>query len=90
MFEQLEARALLTAVSWDGGGGDLHWNSPENWIDNVLPGSSDDVAIDVPVDITGSLVGSTTIESLQNAENLVVNGDLLVQGLSYNEGVVEV
>src|SRR5204862_6693234 len=29
--EQLERRALLAAVSWDGGGNDFNWSNPLNW-----------------------------------------------------------
>ena len=46
--EQLETRTLLSAISWDGGGGDLNWNTPENWSGDVVPGSNDDVTINIP------------------------------------------
>jgi len=36
----------LSAITWDGGGGDGLWNTPENWDTDAVPTSSDDVFID--------------------------------------------
>src|SRR2546423_1600480 len=44
LVEQLETRRLLAGV-WDGGGGDNNWNTPPNWDDDQLPGSSTNVMI---------------------------------------------
>lgn len=75
--EQLETRTLLSAISWDGGGGDLNWNTPENWSGDVLPGSNDDVTINIPgQDATISNV-SGTIQSLTSSEEIVIQGGTL-------------
>src|SRR4029078_5459286 len=46
-FELLEARNMLSAVSWDGGGNGTSWNDTLNWSNNQVPSSADDVTIDV-------------------------------------------
>jgi hypothetical protein len=63
-FEGLEARTLLSVVTWDGGGGDLSWHNPLNWSGDALPGPGDDVVIEVPDP-------STTITLTQNTATSV-------------------
>ncbi len=46
-IERLEDRWLLAVVNWDGGGDGINWTDPLNWDTNALPGSDDDVVIDV-------------------------------------------
>ena len=46
--ELLEARFLLSTVSWDGGGDGVSWNDPRNWSNDSLPTASDDVVISIP------------------------------------------
>src|SRR4029078_7736386 len=46
-FELLEARHMLSAVSWDGGGNGTCGNDTLNSSNNQLPTSADDVTIDV-------------------------------------------
>lgn len=45
LFEPLEARQLLAAVTWDGGGDGLSWHDHRNWSADVLPAANDDVSI---------------------------------------------
>src|SRR4051794_158562 len=40
--ESLEARTLLSAVTWTGLAGTMSWNDAANWSGNALPGSDDD------------------------------------------------
>ena len=54
MAENLETRELLVAAMWDGGGDGVHWSDPLNWSGDTLPGSADDVTIDL---------GSNTIQN---------------------------
>jgi hypothetical protein len=61
--EALENRAMLAAVSWDGGGDGLNWTSAKNWSGDVVPGASDDITIS-----TGS---SVVVSSAMN-----INGSL--------------
>ncbi len=52
-------------VSWDGGGGDLNWNNPQNWSGKALPGNSDDVVINVPPNVTVVCPNGAIIRSMQ-------------------------
>src|SRR5439155_15740448 len=74
--EILERRTLLAAVAWDGGGDGTNWNDPINWSNNAVPGSADDVTIDVAGSVTVLLRGSQpTVQSLVNRETLWLRGD---------------
>ena len=46
-LEPLEARVALSALTWDGGGGNALWSNPLNWSGNFVPRQVDDVAISV-------------------------------------------
>ena len=35
--ERLEGRTLFAAFTWDGGGSDANWTTPENWTTDVAP-----------------------------------------------------
>ncbi|RPI83952.1 MAG: hypothetical protein EHM42_07930, partial [Planctomycetaceae bacterium] len=73
--EVLETRVLLTAISWDGGAGDGLWSSALNWSTNVVPGSADDVTLDVAGDVTITVRGApTAVASLVNRETLSIEG----------------
>ena len=78
-LELLEDRALLAAISWDGGGGDFDWNNELNWIGNMLPGPSDEVVIDLGANAftVGYSSGSTSIKSLTSHASLNVSGGTL-------------
>jgi len=70
LLEQLEDRSLLTLVFWDAGGDGVNWTDPLNWSVDSLPGSNDDVQIDVagtPTIQIGS--GAQSIASLFSNEN---------------------
>src|SRR5262249_18743129 len=43
--ERLEDRATPAAVFWDGGGDNLNWSNAQNWSNDVVPTSADDVTI---------------------------------------------
>src|SRR5437660_1011811 len=44
-IESLEARVLLSSVSFTGGGDGVSWTDPANWSTGQLPQSADDVSI---------------------------------------------
>ncbi len=92
LFETLEARKLLAAVSWDGGGDGSHWLDPQNWSTNALPTSSDDVTIDVPGTLTVSLDGSTStaVSSLTLRESLRLNSSVITAGTLNNGGTLDI
>jgi fibronectin-binding autotransporter adhesin len=76
--QALEPRDLFAAVSWDGGGGNFGWTTPDNWSNNALPTSADDVTIDIPAAITVTISsGAQSINSLTCAENLTISGGSL-------------
>lgn len=74
-FERLEGRALLAAVSWDGGGGDTLWSNPLNWSGDAVPVASDDVTIDVPASQRwiNVDVGPLWVRSLTLDDTLIIN-----------------
>jgi Ca2+-binding RTX toxin-like protein len=73
---------MLSAVSWDGGGGDYSWQNRLNWSGDQIPGTADDVSIDVvgsPTIVFSS--GSSTVKSLTSQEAIgLFGGSLTVQG----------
>ncbi|MBL0129908.1 MAG: hypothetical protein IPP43_01300 [Chitinophagaceae bacterium] len=48
-------QSLPAQISWDGGGADGLWNTPTNWVGDILPGASDDVILDNSV-VTGTYI----------------------------------
>ncbi|HQY88405.1 MAG TPA: hypothetical protein PK402_07085, partial [Tepidisphaeraceae bacterium] len=77
-IEQLERRSLLASVSWDGGGDGSSWNDQNNWSGNALPGTSDDVTLNVGANPNIVLTGTAAaIRSLASSENLKVSGTTL-------------
>jgi RHS repeat-associated protein len=78
-IEQLEDRTVPSTVTWVGGSGD--WGTAANWQDNTgvhrLPGSGDDVTINVAgVTVTHSS-GSDTIHSLTANDAISLTGGTL-------------
>ena len=73
-LDQLEDR--LTPVTWDGGGGNLRWTDPLNWVGDMLPTAADDVVIpdlsattDEPIFIpAGSALDVKSVASQQLVE----------------------
>ncbi len=75
-----------TRRTWDGGGIDNNWNTPDNWSDNILPTSKDTAYFDITSDKNCIINNSTTVHTIiftydytgtfniQNA-TLIVNGD---------------
>lgn len=72
-LQALEHRVLLAAVAWDGGGDGQSWDDPLNWDTDSLPGTDDDVTIDVPGDpsiVLDSGAGAVVVNSLHSEEFL--------------------
>ena len=77
-FEVLESRNMLTTVTWDGEGGDSLWHTAANWDSDVVPGSQDDVIIDIPSSETVINVGANAdVRSLQSSESIKVSSGTL-------------
>ena len=53
-IEWMEPRTLLSAVTWTGGGGDNNWDTAANWSTDSVPGSGDDVTINIAANVVHS------------------------------------
>src|SRR6266404_6309350 len=84
VLEALEARALLSVITYDGGPGgtgtDFH--DAVNWAGDVLPGVNDDAVIPDLAGVSAVLITqSTALQSLTTGEGVVV-GNASVLSLS--------
>jgi hypothetical protein len=66
------AFAGAATVTWDGGGGNLHWTNALNWSGNVLPGPGDDVVIGPGVETVSFSGATTTVSKLTCSSPLSV------------------
>ena len=73
----METRTLLSAVSWTGGAGDNNWDTPGNWSTDTVPGSGDDVTIDIAANVVHSDNVTDSINSLTSTEPLTISGGTL-------------
>ena len=76
-IEWMEPRTLLSAVTWTGGGGDNNWDTAANWNTDSVPGSGDDVSIDVAANVVHSDAVTDSINSLTSMEPLTISGGTL-------------
>ena len=91
VIELLEQRTLLAAVTWDGEAGTLNWSDANNWSNNALPTSVDDVSIDIVGTNTVTSTGTVTIKSRTSNETVAVTaGTLTVQGNTSGTGTLRV
>ena len=73
----MESRVQLSAVLWTGDGGDNNWDNPANWSTNALPGSGDDVTIDIAANVEHSDAVTDSINSLTSTQPLTISGGTL-------------
>jgi autotransporter-associated beta strand protein len=73
-IERMESRVQLSAVAWTGSGGDNNWDNPLNWSTDALPGSADDVAIEVAANVVHSSAVTDSIRSLTSSQPLTLSG----------------
>jgi len=76
----LQPTVLAGTVNWTGADDGTSWNQPLNWDTGALPGSGDDVVIDVPGDVTVVLTATASIRSLTCQEALQLSGTLTLNG----------
>ncbi len=90
-------------VSWDGGGDGSSWSDPDNWDNDEVPQSGDDITIEdaeVVVDINVVIAGSLTLndgtilaieQSFDNSGYIENNGQLSVSefGTFTNSGTID-
>ena len=68
--EPLESRIAPAAVFWDGGGDAVNWTSANNWRNNLVPTSVDDVTIN-----PGTTVTVVLSSGVQSVASLSMPGD---------------
>ena len=73
----MESRVQLSAVLWTGDGVDNNWDNPANWSTNALPGSGDDVTIDIAANVVHSDAVTDSINSLTSTQPLTISGGTL-------------
>jgi hypothetical protein len=76
-IECMEPRTLLSAVTWTGGGGNNNWDTAANWSTDSVPGSGDDVTIDIAANVVHSDNVTDSINSLTSTEPLTISGGTL-------------
>ena len=76
-IEWMEPRTLLSAVTWTGDGGDNNWDTAANWSTDSVPGSGDDVTINIAANVVHSSNVSDSINSLTSMEPLTISGGTL-------------
>jgi hypothetical protein len=76
----LESRLAPAAVSWNGGAGTLNWGDANNWSNNLVPGSADDVTISKSgvgtITIAGGSYAVRTLNDTTAALSLASSGSL--------------
>ena len=76
-IEMLEQRLLLAQDMWTGGGDGKSWQDASNWSTKAVPGSSDDVTIDVATNLTIVYNGTSSIQDVVNNAALEITGGSL-------------
>ncbi|HET6323495.1 MAG TPA: malectin domain-containing carbohydrate-binding protein [Planctomycetaceae bacterium] len=73
--ETLEDRTLLSGVvTWTGGAGTTNWATAANWSTNAVPGSGDDVVINVATNTTIQISSANvSVNSITTNAQLSVN-----------------
>ena len=76
-LEWMEERTLLSDVSWTGNAHDNNWDTPGNWSTDSVPGSGDDVTINIAANVVHSSSVTDSINSLTSTEPLTISGGSL-------------
>lgn len=74
LLEQLEERAVLSSVLWDGGpsGAGTDFNLAANWAGDILPGPGDDAVINT-AGPTITLAAARSVQSVTSSRALQIN-----------------
>ena len=75
----------VSAQMWDGGAGSLLWTDGDNWEPDGVPGTMDDVLIDVPGVLIGSIVAE--VNSLSAPQLSMTSANLIVHDISTIDGL---
>ncbi len=77
-LDWLEARTLLSDVTWTGSADGKSWAVAGNWSDDAVPTSNDDVTIDLGGNPTIQITsGSQSVHSLTSTDPLSISGGSL-------------
>src|SRR4051794_37777211 len=76
-LEVLEQRLMLTQDVWTGGGDGKTWQDANNWSMKVVPGSPDDVTINVTNNLTIGYNGTSSIQSIVDNAGIAITGGSL-------------
>ena len=68
------AQLVVFTKVWTGAGDGINWNNASNWSGGTLPGSSDDVLINMPGNVTVNNSGGLSIRSMVCQNNLLIGG----------------
>ncbi len=71
-LEKLEVRLVPASYFWTGGAGTLNWGDKGNWSGTVVPGSGDDVTINVAVSGPITISGTQAVNSLTDTTAALV------------------
>ena len=79
----------MVVINWTGNGDKSSWFDQANWENNTIPGSTDDVVINVEGYRTIQIDNSVNVNSLNSSENLrVIDGALnITNGVILASGV---
>src|SRR5262249_23527795 len=79
----LEARTLLSNVTWTGSADGTSWAVAGNWSGNAVPGANDDVTIDLGGNPTIRISsGSQSVHSLTSTDPIAISGGSLAVAAS--------
>ena len=77
-LDWLEARTLLSNVSWTGKGDGTTWTQASNWSNDAVPTASDNVTINLSSNPTIQITtGTQSIHSLTSTDPLSISGGSL-------------
>ena len=77
-LDWLEARTLLSNVTWTGSADGKSWAVAGNWSGDAVPGSSDDVTINLGGNPTIQITtGSQSVHSLSSSDPIAISGGSL-------------
>ena len=67
-------------ISWDGGGDGVSWSDPLNWAGEAIPGATNDVVINIPLNAAVVSGSNVIIRSVQCTGGLTItNSDFTRQ-----------
>jgi len=90
-IEALEPRRLLAVATWDGGGANNFWTTPENWAGDVAPLPGDELRFDgtVRTSTSNDFPAGTPFHSLSTSSNFLLGGNGISLAAGYTTSAAE-